>query len=83
MASELQSQSNQVEYWDGKTEYEKAHGLLRDINDWIKSLENLPEFVDGPIINVPLDDKQKKVIDAQLHTLKGIRDEIKERFGIR
>ena len=49
--------------------------FVDDIDDYIKDAKQLKKFISGPIINIPLNERQEARLDGTVHTLEGIRDE--------
>jgi len=48
--------------------------FVSDIDDYIKDARNLKKFVSGPIISIPLNERQEARLQGTIHTLQGLKD---------
>jgi hypothetical protein len=48
--------------------------FVDDIETYIIDARNLKKFVSGPIISIPLNERQEARIEGIVHALEGIRD---------
>jgi hypothetical protein len=48
--------------------------FVSDIDDFITDAQKLKQFVSGPIINIPLNERQEARLQGTIHTLQGLKD---------
>lgn len=54
--------------------------VLANIRTAIKGSRSLPQYMDGPLLSIPLTPDQLLALEAQVRTLRGIEQMIVERY---
>lgn len=70
-------------HYDPNTKH-PAEVALRDIMQNIRvalqGSQNLPEFINGPLVSISLTSEQRAAVEAQTRTLRGLEQMIVERY---
>jgi len=54
--------------------------IMANIRVALQGSQNLPDFINGPLVSISLTSEQKAAVEAQTRTLRGLEQMIVERY---